>query len=76
MLMDKLNSRRINYIDFLKFIGLTGIFAAHVGSPKWLMMLRNFDVPFMVIYLLYWHTNLMTDIMPIVVLQWAIRSID
>ena len=49
MLMDRLNSRRINYIDFLKFIGLTGIFAAHVGSPKWFMMLRSFDVPFMVI---------------------------
>ena len=41
--------KRINYIDFLKFIGLTGIIIAHVGSPDWLMMLRNFDVPLMVI---------------------------
>ena len=47
--MDNLKGDRINYIDFLKFIGLTGIFIAHVGSPKWIMMLRSFDVPFMVI---------------------------
>lgn len=40
---------RINYIDFLKFIGLTAIIIAHVGSPSWLMMIRGFDVPFMVI---------------------------
>ena len=41
--------KRIKYIDFLKFIGLTGIIIAHVGSPNWLMMLRSFDVPLMVI---------------------------
>lgn len=41
--------KRIEYIDFLKFIGLTGIIIAHVGSPNWLMMLRSFDVPLMVI---------------------------
>lgn len=40
---------RIGYIDFLKFIGLTGIIIAHVSSPTWLMALRSFDVPFMVI---------------------------
>ena len=40
---------RIQYIDFLKFIGLTGIIIAHVSSPDWAMMLRNFDVPLMVI---------------------------
>ena len=40
---------RIAYIDFLKFIGLTGIIIAHVGSPKWMMMARSFDVPLMVI---------------------------
>lgn len=40
---------RIPYIDFLKFIGLTGIIIAHVGSPKWMIMARNFDVPLMVI---------------------------
>lgn len=39
---------RINYIDFLKFFGLTLIIIAHVGSPDWLLMLRNFDVPLMV----------------------------
>ena len=43
------SSKRIQYIDFLKFIGLTGIICAHVGSPGWVMMLRSFDVPFMVI---------------------------
>ena len=40
---------RIGYIDFLKFIGLTGIIIAHVGSPSWAMMLRSFDVPLMVV---------------------------
>ena len=44
-----LTQTRINYIDFLRFIGLTGIIIAHVGSPKWAIMLRSFDVPFMVI---------------------------
>lgn len=39
---------RLPYIDFLKFIGLTGIIIAHVGSPSWAMMARSFDVPFMV----------------------------
>ena len=42
-------NNRIKYIDFLKFIGLTGILIAHVGSPDWLLMLRSFDVPLMVI---------------------------
>lgn len=41
--------KRIEYVDFLKFISLTGIIIAHVGSPNWLMMLRSFDVPLMVI---------------------------
>lgn len=40
---------RISYIDFLKFIGLTGIIIAHVDPPHWIFMLRNFDVPLMVI---------------------------
>ena len=40
---------RISYIDFLKFIGLTGIIIAHVNPPSWVFMLRNFDVPLMVI---------------------------
>lgn len=40
---------RLPYIDFLKFIGLTGIILAHVGSPDAIMMIRSFDVPLMVI---------------------------
>ena len=44
-----ISSNRIAYIDFLKFIGLTGIIIAHVDSPPWLMMARSFDVPLMVI---------------------------
>lgn len=42
-------SSRIAYIDFLKFVGLTGIIIAHVGAPNWLKMTRSFDVPLMVI---------------------------
>lgn len=26
---------RIDYIDFLKTLGLTGIIIAHVGPPNW-----------------------------------------
>lgn len=44
-----MNSKRIEYIDFLKFVGLTGILLAHVGSPRLIFMLRNFDVPLMII---------------------------
>ena len=44
-----MKENRLYYIDFLKFIGLTGIIIAHVGSPNWLMQLRSFDVPLMVI---------------------------
>ncbi len=40
---------RIEYIDFLKFIGMTAIITAHIGAPAKIMMLRNFDVPLMVI---------------------------
>lgn len=39
---------RIDYVDFLKAIALTGIFIAHTGPPGWMMMLRCFDVPLMV----------------------------
>lgn len=46
---DSTKIKRIDYIDFLKFIGLTGIIIAHVGAPDWAIMLRSFDVPFMVI---------------------------
>ena len=42
-------TKRLGYIDFLKFIGLTGIIIAHISPPQWLMVARSFDVPFMVI---------------------------
>ena len=42
-------TRRIDYVDFLKVIGLAGIVAAHTGPPGWVIMLRCFDVPLMVI---------------------------
>ncbi len=40
---------RIDSIDFLKVVGLTGIVIAHTSPPGWLLMLRCFDVPLMVI---------------------------
>ena len=40
---------RDNGIDYLKWIGLTGIILAHTDPPKWMMMLRSFDVPLMVL---------------------------
>lgn len=40
---------RKGYIDFLKTIGFLGLVAAHVKPPDWLMMLRSFDVPLLVI---------------------------
>ncbi len=43
------DNKRIGYIDFLKFIGLTGIIIAHVEAPDIVMMFRSFDVPLMVI---------------------------
>lgn len=51
MMQDKPKSlsARLDYIDFLKVVGLTGIIIAHVGSPRWVHMLRNFDVPLLVI---------------------------
>lgn len=42
-------SGRIKYLDFLKFIGLMCVIIAHAGPPEWLFMMRNFDVPLMVI---------------------------
>lgn len=43
-----MNQNRKSYLDFLKVLGLFGIIAAHVNSPKAIMMARSFDVPFMV----------------------------
>lgn len=40
---------RIEYIDFLKFIGMIALITAHIGAPAKIMMIRNFDVPLMVI---------------------------
>ena len=47
--MQQQSSKRFNYIDFLKFLGLTGIITAHVGCPDAVKMLRSWDVPLMVI---------------------------
>lgn len=43
------DNARLAYIDFLKFIGLSCIIIAHIGAPVWLLTLRSFDVPLMVI---------------------------
>ncbi len=40
---------RIEYVDFLKVLALFCIFLAHVGPPEWVIALRCFDVPLMVI---------------------------
>ena len=47
--MDSKPTGRIASIDFLKTVGLLCIILAHVGAPDWLMMIRSFDVPLMVI---------------------------
>lgn len=39
---------RYNYIDFLRFIGLTLIILAHVQAPHTITQIRCFDVPLMV----------------------------
>lgn len=43
------NKSRLYYVDFLKFLGLSLIVLAHVDPPQWVIMLRCFDVPLMVI---------------------------
>ncbi len=40
---------RIIYIDYLKLIGLLSIILAHVCNNPYIMQIRNFDVPLMVI---------------------------
>ena len=40
---------RIEYVDFFKVLALFCIFLAHVGPPEWVIALRCFDVPLMVI---------------------------
>jgi hypothetical protein len=40
---------RDKHIDLLRFIGLSLIILAHVDPPGWLLQLRNFDVPLIVL---------------------------
>ena len=40
---------RIDYIDFLKFVGLLLVILAHVKPPTPILFIRCFDVPFLVI---------------------------
>ena len=47
--MSQINNKRINYIDFLRFLGLVCVIIAHVEPPNWMIFLRNFDVPLLVI---------------------------
>ena len=42
-------TKRIEFIDLLKVIGLIGIMIAHVESPEWALMARAFDVQLMVL---------------------------
>lgn len=46
--MSESNNERISYIDLLKFVGITGIFIAHVNPPYCLQYLRQFDVILMI----------------------------
>jgi len=47
--MSEDTKKRLTGVDFLKTLGLICIVAAHTGPPGWVKMLRNFDVPLMVI---------------------------
>lgn len=40
--------KRDTYIDFLRGFGLLLLVIAHTFPPKWIMVLRTFDVPLMV----------------------------
>ncbi len=44
-----MNKKRIDYIDFIKVIGLSCIIIAHVGLKGWVIAIRQFDVILMVI---------------------------
>ena len=47
---------RDTYIDFLRTIGLLLLIVAHTSPPKWVFILRSFDVPLMVfISGICWH---------------------
>ncbi len=43
------NNERLLYLDYLKFIVFLGIVVAHVNAPNWLLALRSFGVPLLVI---------------------------
>lgn len=40
--------QRVDYIDFLRFIGLSLVILAHTDAPDLVLQLRSFDVPLMV----------------------------
>lgn len=44
MIEQNKETNQLGWIDFLKFIGISGIIVAHVGAPKWAIQARNFDV--------------------------------
>lgn len=41
-------SKRDNYIDFIRFLGITLIIIAHINAPAMLTQIRCFDVPLMI----------------------------
>lgn len=44
-----MKKERIVYIDYLKVIGLLLVILAHVNCPKFIMQIRSFDVPLLVV---------------------------
>lgn len=42
-------NQRIVYIDYLKVLGLFLVILAHVNCPRYIMQIRNFDVPLLVV---------------------------
>lgn len=42
-------NQRIVYIDYLKVMGLFLVILAHVNCPRYIMQIRNFDVPLLVV---------------------------
>lgn len=44
-----MKKKRIIYIDYLKVIGIFLVILAHVDCPNYIMQIRNFDVPLLVV---------------------------
>lgn len=44
-----MREERIIYIDYLKVMGLLLVILAHVDCPKYIMQIRSFDVPLLVV---------------------------